>query len=698
MLPVLVAILVSAFSSDSPPDHPWDLPALHAQKSATDPCAPVNPCLYNATCTVNNERYRLTPYLCACPVGYSGTTCEIQSLIAVAFSSNMVLQASSPHTTLYGAANATTPGDLITITIHFNTKAASKSKSYHATATMNGSWSVVLGTLAPSTDPATVIIFSEHTHVSQTLTNVLVGDVFVCSGQSNMALPVGSASLPLNSSQTEDLARNYPHIRLLNNGHFWPPTPSHPGGTALGQQTGDAPGWHEPSFGNGSTASPGTVANFSAVCWFMGTTLSDFYSASASGTRAIGLISTDAGGTSIHRWVSQRAAAKCSQITPTTTQSEGADIGTLFNPMVLPLAEMAVRGFTWYQGEANECPTAEPVQMGSPCGGRYYACMIAALIDDWRMTFVNSPPDAPFLVNELGALQDANWPVLRQAFHQATTGLVNAAVVANADMGTTGGRRTSTGLPQGAMHSQRKVNLGRRNGLAMLSLLKENVLRFANETGASGPVLESAKITATTKGGSSSSNAFEVEIVFTKVTAQNLHFAGAAECIGCCRFDNGSAIQLRVVNASDPTGFTWQRSAKPVVQSDGVSIKASFKASAGEVVSVDLLRFMYEGEPECVLYNGKGGPDNATAIAASPFFVDLSSGASPPVLVPASPCPRMLTNGSCAFFPEPCKSYRGNTTGAKNSCTGGVLKKCCWNPITNKGQCEPKGSKGCNRK
>ena len=252
MLPVLVAILVSAFSSDSPPDHPWDLPALHAQKSATDPCAPVNPCLYNATCTVNNERYRLTPYLCACPVGYSGTTCEIQSLIAVAFSSNMVLQASSPHTTLYGAANATTPGDLITITIHFNTKAASKSKSYHATATMNGSWSVVLGTLAPSTDPATVIIFSEHTHVSQTLTNVLVGDVFVCSGQSNMALPVGSASLPLNSSQTEDLARNYPHIRLLNNGHFWPPTPSHPGGTALGQQTGDAPGWHEPSFGNGS--------------------------------------------------------------------------------------------------------------------------------------------------------------------------------------------------------------------------------------------------------------------------------------------------------------------------------------------------------------------------------------------------------------------------------------------------------------
>ena len=67
----------------------------------------------------------------------------------------------------------------------------------------------------------------------------------------------------------------------------------------------------------------------------------------------LGLISTDAGGTSIHRWVSQKAAAKCSQITPTSTQSEGPDIGTLFNPMVLPLAKMAVSGFTWCEYTHN---------------------------------------------------------------------------------------------------------------------------------------------------------------------------------------------------------------------------------------------------------------------------------------------------------------------------------------------------------
>ena len=111
-------------------------------------------------------------------------------------------------------------------------------------------------------------------------------------GQSNMALPVKSGYLPLTAAQVEAQAANSPHIRLLNNGHFWPPTPSHPGGTALGQQRGDAPGWQLPSYGNGSLSSAGTVANFSAACWFMGATISSFYKQKT----PVGLISTDAGG------------------------------------------------------------------------------------------------------------------------------------------------------------------------------------------------------------------------------------------------------------------------------------------------------------------------------------------------------------------------------------------------------------------
>jgi hypothetical protein len=118
---------------------------------------------------------------------------------------------------------------------------------------------------------------------------------------------------------------------------------------------------------------------------------------------------------------------------------------------------------------------------------------------------------------------------------------------------------------------------------------------------------------------------------------------------------------------------------------------------AGAVVSTDVLRFMYEGEPECVLYNGNGGPDNSTAIAASPFYVKLNAGV--PSLIPATPCATMVKNATtgkqeCYFGPEPCSSYSTNKTNATGACP---LDHCCWDPITNLGECVVKGSKGCNR-
>ena len=321
-------------------------------------------------------------------------------------------------------------------------------------------------------------------------------------------------------------------------------------------------------------------------------------------------------------------------------------------------------------------------------------------------------------MNELGALPDAEWPVMRQAFHEGVAGVANAAVVANSDMGETDGRTTQNGFPSGKMHSGRKVNLGRRNGLAMLKLLGRPIGSFQPGGAASGPVLESATITkmgksdagvaaAESDAESTESESFAVRIVFQKASATNMHFAGSACCIDCCGAQNASAVQLRVANASDPTGFTWQRAGLPVVEA-GSAVTAVFKptyetdADAEVGVDTDRVRFMYEGEPECVLYNGVGGPDDATAIAASPFYVTISGGGGgggggAPVPVPAPPCAAMLQNGSCYFAPEPCSGFHGNVSGAANSCTGEVLDHCCWDPITNKGQCEPKGSAGCNR-
>ena len=102
-----------------------------------------------------------------------------------------------------------------------------------------------------------------------------------------------------------------------------------------------------------------------------------------------------------------------------------------------------------------------------------------------------------------------------------------------------------------------------------------------------------------------------------------------------------------------------------------------------------------------MLYNGVGGPDNATAIAASPFEVSLPGATGgAPSLVPAPPCATMVMNTTtgklqCYFAPEPCSGFTHflpNGTHASDTCPA---DRCCWDPNTNKGQCETKGSAGC---
>jgi hypothetical protein len=213
----------------------------------------------------------------------------------------------------------------------------------------------------------------------------------------------------------------------------------------------------------------------------------------------------------------------------------------------------------------------------------------------------------------------------------------------------------------------------------MIRLLGLPLGDFAPTT--TGPVLQAATIAKGSQGS------YTVTVRFDDTdnsTAGGLHFEGSACCTICCGHKNGSALQLRVVNTSDLTGYTWQRTELPSVL-NSTTISATFLPEPlGATVAVDMLRFLYEGEPECVLYNGVGGPDNRTAIAATAFEVSLSPSTplAPPVLVPAAACPVMLPNGTCYLGPEPCRQFKNATC---------LADRCCWSPTTNGGQCLDKG-------
>jgi hypothetical protein len=123
----------------------------------------------------------------------------------------MVLQ-SGEGTVIFGAQNATVPGDVITLT---TSVALDNGSTWTAVAKNDGSWSITLPVLAPSNKPISITAASSKTGANKTLSNVLVGAVIICAGQSNMALYVKNAWSPSTLDNILEESKSYADIRLL---------------------------------------------------------------------------------------------------------------------------------------------------------------------------------------------------------------------------------------------------------------------------------------------------------------------------------------------------------------------------------------------------------------------------------------------------------------------------------------------------
>ena len=315
------------------------------------------------------------------------------------FSNHMVLQRGLP-VPVWGWAE---PGEEVTV------KFAEQSKS--AKADENGKWDVKLDALDASSTGRTMAVTGKN---NISLQNVMFGDVWIFSGQSNMEW---STNATMNAQQEMEGAK-FPAIRLFNvPGHITSPLPQ------------------ENCPGNWQECTPQTVAGFSAVGYFFGRHLHQ------QTNTPIGLIGTNWGGTRIEPWTppvgfrsvpqlkpladqvdrfdpttdagkltwenylksvenwtaDARKALKAGQ-TPTTVPAtpgynDGGQPTAIYNAMVAPLAPYGVRGAIWYQGESN----------GSE-GESYYHKM-QALINGWRSVW-NRDDNFPFYFYHV---QLANW-------------------------------------------------------------------------------------------------------------------------------------------------------------------------------------------------------------------------------------------------------------------------------------------------
>ncbi|XP_053546455.1 sialate O-acetylesterase [Bombina bombina] len=200
-----------------------------------------------------------------------------------------------------------------------------------------------------------------------TLHDILFGDVWLCSGQSNMEMTVSQI---YNASKELSEAVNYPNIRLFT-------AALEASQTELQDLAKVDLQWSVPTSGN---LGHGDFSYFSAVCWLFGRYLSEKLQ------YPIGLVESSWGGTSVEAWSSKRALKNCGLSQSWNMETERPFYGEaitgpcnssiLWNAMIHPLLNMTIKGAIWYQGEQNTNMNTD-----------LYNCTFPALIEDWRKSF-----------------------------------------------------------------------------------------------------------------------------------------------------------------------------------------------------------------------------------------------------------------------------------------------------------------------
>jgi sialate O-acetylesterase len=485
-----------------------------------------------------------------------GLTLSAEVTLPKILASHMVIQRDLPvH--VWGIAS---PGEDVAVSFRGQTRSTK--------AAPIGRWSVYLPPgpaggpfelTVRGTPPATAGAASAPVQTI-TLDDVLVGDVWVASGQSNMEFLMSSAATA---------AQDLPHagnqnIRLLV---VTKATSEYPLDDA------DTAGW--------SASTPESAKDFSAVAWYFAREIEEREHV------PVGVIDTTWGGTPAEAWTRMAALgedpalapvfatwAKMSEqqsdaileainpkrsgneanaprtadpLIPLSRRLNNHSPGMLYNAMIAPLTPLPIRGVIWYQGESN----------ASPGGAPLYGRIFRTLIEDWRRQWAVG--GFPFLFVQLSNFKsDADWPTLRDQ-QLKTLDLRNTAMAVTIDIGN----------PDN-VHPTDKLDVGMRLARAA------RVLSYGEAIEYSGPIFRQA-----TPEGSAIRAWFD-------------HAKGLTA--------KGGAV----------TGFEVAGVDKKFSPATATIEGDTVVASSPSVTEPVFVRYGWSNNPQCNLLNGEGLP-------ASPF-------------------------------------------------------------------------------
>jgi len=335
----------------------------------------------------------------------------------------MVLQRNSDKTRLWG----TTDSEVVNLRIRKGDKVID---DYEAKVN-NKQWEVKLKSY-PEGGPFDILVKTSNL---VTYRDVMFGDVFLCSGQSNMEMAVSQV---FNADVEMKDSVNYPYLRMFRVNH------------------NDADSPRDNVQGEWKTSSPEALSGawdngFSAVCYFYGRNL---YVA-LKGAVPIGLIETNWGGTRVETWMSEDARKVCND-TDISSSNDPNAASHMWNGQVVPLLKYNILGAIWYQGEANG---------GDQRSADRYRCSFPAMIQDWRAKW--NVGDFPFYFVQISGWQPgANWGNFRLAQLEALK-LPNTYFVSSLDIG----HPTD-------IHPQNKQEVGRRLSLISLNQIYKTGVRY----------------------------------------------------------------------------------------------------------------------------------------------------------------------------------------------------------------------------
>ena len=462
-------------------------------------------------------------------------------------------------------------GERVTATLRGSNGGAEETAS--ATTDSLGHWSLYLAPRPAGGGAYTLTVSGSNTI---TVNDLLMGDVWLASGQSNMEMPLlgfpGSAVL--KNGPEEIKAANHPEIRLLHEPKRFSYFP---------MQDQEAT-WE--------ICTPETAASFSSVAYFFAREIQHDQKV------PIGVVEADWGGTPAESWTSldtlgndaglmpvfaaraaemdkqadveaikaryaredaaANAAGRAPEQHPWQPPVEPWAAASLYNGMIAPVTPLAIRGVIWYQGEANTDLERAPL----------YHRLFSSMIGDWRRQFAQG--DFPFLYAQISSYKaspEEYWGMLRDA-QRRTLAVANTAMAVTLDVGD-----------RENVHPADKQTVGHRLALAA------RALSYGEDVRHSGPLFRQA----TTENGG-------MRVYFTAADGKLAVRGGTLEGFELAGADHQFVPATAKIDADD----------------------ASVTVTSSELTTPLYVRYAWSNAPDATLMDGAGLPASTFTSEAVP--------------------------------------------------------------------------------